>query len=73
MHLEIEDESHKHSGHAGLSEATRQGETHFKVTIVSEAFDGLSLIDRHRAVNACLQKELMNGVHALSIKAKTLK
>jgi BolA protein len=71
QHLEIEDESHRHAGHAGVSEASRKGETHFKVTIVSSAFEGLSLIDRHRAVNACLQKELSNGVHALSIKAKT--
>ena len=65
------DESHKHAGHAGTKDAGRSGETHFKVLIVSSAFEGKPLIDRHRAVNMCLQKELQEGVHALSIDAKT--
>ena len=33
----------------------RGSETHFKVVLVSEAFDGLSLIKRHRAVNSTLK------------------
>ena len=57
-HLKIVDESHKHAGHAGTKDAGRSGETHFKVQIVSSAFEGKPLIDRHRAVNMCLQKEL---------------
>ena len=44
-------------------------ETHFKVVVVSEAFDGEPLIDRHRKVNAALADELALGVHALSIGA----
>ena len=71
IHLKIVDESHKHAGHAGTRDAARSGETHFKVQIVSSAFEGKTLIDRHRAVNQCLQKELQEGVHALSIEAKT--
>ena len=53
--------------------AARRTETHFKVIIVSEIFEGKPLIDRHRAVNECLAQELNEGVHALSIDAKTPK
>ena len=53
-HLEIVDESHKHAGHAAMKEHGRSGETHFKVKVVSDAFEGKMLIDRHRAVNECL-------------------
>jgi len=55
-------------------EAAAKGETHFNVIIVSDEFEGVSLIDRHRFVNECLREELEEkGVHALSIKAKTPK
>jgi BolA family transcriptional regulator, general stress-responsive regulator len=58
--LSVENESHNHS--------SRQGsETHFKVTLVSTAFVGLSAVARHRAVYAILQNELQNGVHALAL------
>ena len=48
-------------------------ETHFKVCIVSDTFEGQMPIKRHRAVNSLLEEELKNGVHALSIQAKTPK
>jgi BolA protein len=72
-HFSLVDESHKHAGHSGMQDATRKTETHFKVVIVSDFFEGKPLIDRHRAVNECLALELSEGVHALSIDAKTLK
>ncbi|CDW73617.1 UNKNOWN [Stylonychia lemnae] len=72
-HLEIVDESHKHAGHHAMKEHSRQGETHFQVTVVSDEFENKPLIDRHRAVNECLAEEIAAGVHALSIKAKTQK
>ena len=71
--LKVEDESHKHAGHAGMIGAVRSGETHFKVQIVSLAFEGVSLIERHRSVNECLKSEIQAGIHALSIDAKTPK
>ena len=64
--LEIVDESHKHAGHAG---SRPEGETHFQVRIVSEAFQGKSRLDRHRLVNEALAQELAGPVHALSITA----
>jgi BolA protein len=65
--LEVIDESVLHAGHAG---AHPQGESHFRVNIVSEAFAGKSRIERHRMVNEALAAELSSRVHALAIRAK---
>ena len=65
--LQVEDESHRHEGHAGHRPG---GETHFRLYIVSEAFRGKSRIERHRMVNATLAAELKGSVHALAIKAQ---
>ena len=67
-HLEIIDESEKHRGHAGYREG---GESHFHVTIRSEAFKGLSRIQRHRAVHAALGKDLVGRIHALALRLET--
>jgi BolA protein len=66
--LEVIDESHLHEGHAGHRPG---GETHFRVYIVSDAFEGKSRIERHRMINAILVMELADRVHALAIKANT--
>ena len=65
--LEIEDESHRHAGHAGAAD----GRGHFRVDIVSAAFDGLGPIARHRAVYGALGELMTTDVHALSIRART--
>lgn len=64
VHLDVVNESHMHSVPPG-------SETHFKVLVVSPAFEGQPLVQRHRAVNAALADELRSGVHALSIRALT--
>jgi BolA family transcriptional regulator, general stress-responsive regulator len=64
--LEVLDESDRHEGHAGYRPG---GETHFRVFIVAEAFRGKSRVDRHRAINEALARELQSGVHALAIHA----
>jgi BolA family transcriptional regulator, general stress-responsive regulator len=64
--LRVEDESHRHEGHAGHRPG---GETHFRVYIVSQAFRGKSRLERHRMINATLASELAGGVHALAINA----
>jgi BolA protein len=66
--LDVIDESHLHEGHAGHRAG---GETHFRVQIVSAAFDGKSRIDRHRMINTAVAAELAGSVHALAIKAQT--
>lgn len=42
-----------------------------QVIVVADAFEGKPLIQRHRLVNAVLEQELAEGVHALSIQSKT--
>lgn len=61
--LTLVDESHLHAGHAGA----RGGGGHYKVRLVSEAFRGLGLVERHRAVYACLADEMRGAVHALAL------
>uniref|UniRef100_A0A6M2DM37 Putative dna-binding transcriptional regulator bola n=1 Tax=Xenopsylla cheopis TaxID=163159 RepID=A0A6M2DM37_XENCH len=63
-HLEIINESYKHNVPKGA-------ETHFKVLVVTEKFTNIPLLKRHRMVNEVLGYELQNGIHALSILAKT--
>ena len=66
--LEVVDESHLHAGHAGAREG---GETHYRVTIVSDIFDGEGRVARQRRVNDLLAGEFADGLHALSIRALT--
>ena len=68
MRLEIIDESARHHGHAG---ARPEGETHFRLLIVSEAFSGRSRIERQRMVHAAAAELLRSRIHALSIQALT--
>jgi BolA protein len=64
MHLEVIDESHMHSVPEGA-------QSHFKVVVVSEQFNGLSLVARHRAVNALLREQFTQGLHALALHTMT--
>jgi BolA protein len=66
--LDVVDESHLHEGHAGHRPG---GETHFRVYIVSQAFDGKSRVERHRMINQVLADELAGSVHALALKVQT--
>ena len=65
--LEIEDDSHRHAGHAGA----RDGRGHFSVHVVSERFAGMAPLARHRAVYAALGTLMETDIHALSIRAHT--
>jgi len=69
--LDVIDDSHKHANHyVHPGGAGHQGETHFTVKIVSQAFSGKSRVQRHRAINDLLAEEIAGGVHALAIHAK---
>jgi BolA protein len=67
IRLVVEDESQQHFGHAGWREG---GETHFRIDVVSRAFEGKSRVERHRVVNAALAGAFERGLHALAIQAK---
>jgi len=64
--LRVVDESHQHEGHAGHRP---DGQTHYRIYIVAEAFRGKSRVDRHRLINQTLAGELAGGGHALAIHA----
>ncbi|MFM1815052.1 MAG: hypothetical protein RLZ98_1747 [Pseudomonadota bacterium] len=66
--LEIVNESHLHAGHHG---SPGTGESHFRVLVVSAAFEGRSRLQRHRLINEAVAEQLRDGVHALAIKALT--
>ena len=68
LHIVISDDSSRHAGHAG---ARPEGETHYTVLVVSEAFAGLSRVARHRAVNAAMSGEFSTGLHALALILRT--
>lgn len=63
-HLEVINESGQHHVPPG-------SESHFKVVVVSEIFNDLSLLKRHRLVNETLAEELATAIHALAIHTFT--
>ena len=65
--LDIENDSHRHAGHAG---SPGTGSSHFNVAMVSDAFEGASRVDRQRKVYGVLAEELAGPVHALALKLK---
>jgi BolA family transcriptional regulator, general stress-responsive regulator len=66
--LDVTNESELHAGHRSSPDT---GESHFRVLVVSERFQGKSRIERHRMINEALATELSGGLHALAIKALT--
>ena len=61
--LDVIDESANHNVPVGT-------ESHFKVVIVSEAFDGLRLVQRHQKVYAAVGDLLApSRIHALALHA----
>ncbi len=63
VYLNVENETHRHNVPA-------DAESHWKVTIVSDRFEGLMLIKRHRLVNAALKQEI-EKIHALALHTMT--
>ena len=64
--LQVIDESHHHAGHSG---SRSDGESHFRVVIVAEAFRGKSRVEQHRMVTTVRAEELKERLHALAIQA----
>ena len=66
--LEIINESHLHAGHQPGFDG--QGESHIRVRMVAEHFNGMSRVNIHRAINEICADEIAAGLHALAIDAK---
>ena len=65
--LVIENDSHRHAGHAG---SPGTGTSHFSVTMTASAFEGMGRVDRQRKVYTVLADELAGPVHALALRLK---
>ena len=65
--LVVEDESHRHIGHAGA----RDGRGHFHIRMVSAAFRGEAPLARHRAIYAALGDLMQTDIHALAIDVRS--
>jgi stress-induced morphogen len=70
--LDVEDDSARHAGHSG---AQAGGQSHYNVLLVTAAFQGVSRVDRSRAVHAALAAEFgpaeQGGMHALALTLRT--
>lgn len=64
--LVIEDESHRHAGHAGAA----SGRGHFRVEIVASTFAGQPLLLRHRRIYEALGDLMQTDIHALSLRVR---
>ena len=67
LQIELLDESGRHVGHAGA----RDGGSHFRLAIVSQRFEGLAPLARHRLVYGTLGGLFPGKIHALAIDART--
>lgn len=61
----VENESHKHRSERGT-------ESHFKIVLVSDKFDNLNKVARHRQIYQLLAEDLQNGIHALALHLYSL-
>lgn len=68
VRLDVVNESELHAGHRS---SPGTGESHFRLLIVSSAFEGKTRVQRHRLVNELVADELAAGVHALAMKTLT--
>ena len=65
LDLAVGDDSALHAGHAGAA----SGGGHYSVRIVSERFEGLRLVMRHRLVYDAVHDMMKAEIHALAITA----
>jgi BolA protein len=63
----VEDESAMHAGHAGAA----SGGGHYRIELISTAFEGKNRLARHRLVYDCLNDMMQRDIHALAIVTRT--
>ena len=61
--LRIDNDSKRHAGPAT--------DSHYRIIVVSNAFEGVSRVQRQRLVYTCLSEELTGPVHAIQMKCLT--
>lgn len=71
--FQIYNDSYKHSGHHGIADSPNKTESHIKLEIVSDKFNGLSLPNRHRMVYKLLNDDMKKyHIHAVQLSTKTV-
>lgn len=68
--VDVIDESHKHKGHIIKKGAHPQG-GHYDACIITQDFEGLSRLERHRKVYALFEKDIPHLIHALRLALYT--
>lgn len=63
-HLEVIDESHMHNVPKGA-------QSHFKIVVISDQFEGLPLVARHRKINGLIKPLFSGSLHALALHTMT--
>lgn len=66
-YVEVLDDSGLHAGHEGA-----EGGAHFRLVAVSDDFEGLGTLERHRKLNALVRDKFGSGLHALSAQLMTV-
>jgi len=66
--IQIVDDSEQHLGH---SEGKKSGGGHYSILLVSDSFEGKTMLERHRAVYEAMEMDRNKGIHALAIKVYT--
>ncbi|WP_244352284.1 BolA family protein [Thermostichus vulcanus] len=67
LHVQVEDESHRHVGHGGQRDPLGAG-GHYRVEIVSPLFAGKTTLQQHRMVYGALAEQMGSSIHALALQ-----
>ena len=65
----VKDVSEEHRGHQNFRENV---ESHFEIIIVSQKFENLNNVARHRMINKSLKEEFMSDLHSVTMKTFTI-
>ena len=65
----VKDVSEEHRGHQNFIENV---ESHFEIVIVSQKFENLNNVARHRMINKSLKEEFMSDLHSVTMKTFTI-
>ncbi|KAF9049940.1 bola-like protein-domain-containing protein [Panaeolus papilionaceus] len=72
LSIKVSNDSWQHRHHSAMREqGSTNGETHFSIQVVSNAFEKKTTMQRHRMIYAALSDEFAQGLHALSLKTQT--
>ncbi|CAL9729056.1 bolA-like protein 1 [Monosporozyma unispora] len=71
-HFAIFNDSYKHKGHEGVASSPNKTESHIRIELVSDKFEGVKLPMRHRMIYKLIGDEMEQyHIHAVQLKTKT--